>query len=331
MKKKKMILRIAVLGIFLLLAACTPNIQITAENISDLVSTPVLQSADVQTAKWTLDGKEFWLQSNDAAALYDSKTFAEKASYDVGADEILYDVSSDGKDISIASSDDPAVVLYDVIAEQETARIPLDILTQQADFSPDGTMLGTISPEIWEITLWDTTSAQVIKALTGFETAAPVYSFQFGVDGKTVMWIARATIQPMDIASAELGPEISHEDFISAAALSPDGNLLATAAAGTVDGEFLPIVTIWDAHSGESLSVFSSQDYFSSLTFSPDGALLAAGSDGVVLFWNVSTYEAAGKISTAAGNVNSVQFSPDGTQLLTCTNEGTVQMWQVEK
>ncbi len=331
MKKIKMILRITVLGAVLLLAACTPSVPITAANISALVSTQVLQSADVLTAKWTLDGKAFWLKGIEEVSLYDSKSLQEQTSYNVGEDAALYDVSPDGKEIAFSSFDDPAVVLYDVIAGQETARIPLDMLTQQADFSPDGTMLGTISSEVWEITLWDTASAQVIKSLTGFETAAPVYSFQFGVDGKTVMWIARATIQPMDIASAELGPEISHEDFISAAALSPDGNLLATAAAGMVDGEFLPIVTIWDAHSGESLAVFSNPDYFSSLTFSPDGGLLAAGSDGTVLFWDVSAFSAAGEISTAAGHVNSVQFSPDGTQLLTCTNEGTVQMWHVEK
>lgn len=331
MKKIKKTLRIVMLGVFLLLAACTPKIPITAANIPDLVSTQVLQSTEALTAKWTLDGKAFWLKGIDDAVLYDSKTFQEKASYTVGEDTSLYDVSPDGKLIAFASFDEPAIILYDVVAEQEAASIPLDMFTQQANFSPDGTMLGTISSEIWEITLWDPASAQVIKALTGFETAAPVYSFQFGADGKTVMWIARATIQPMDIDSAILGPNISHEDFISTAALSPDGNLLATAAAGTVDGEFLPIVTIWDAHSGESLAVFSSQDYFSSLTFSPDGSLLAAGSNGVVLFWNVSTYEAAGKISTASGNVNSVQFSPDGTQLLTCTGEGAVQMWHVEK
>ncbi len=331
MKVIKRILRVVLPGVFLLLAACSSKNPINASNIPDLVSTQVLQSTEALTAKWTLDGKTFWLKGIDDAVLYDSKTFREKASYVVGEDSSLYDVSPDGKLIAFASFDEPAIVLYDVIAEQEITSIPLDMFTQQANFSPDGTMLGTISSDIWEITLWNTTSAQVIKALTGFETAAPVYSFQFGADGKTVMWIARATIQPMNIETAVLGPEISHEDFISAAALSPDGNLLATAAAGTVNGEFLPIVTIWDAHSGESLAVFSSQDYFSSIAFSPDGNLLAAGSNGVVLFWNTSTYEAAGKISTASGNVNSVQFSPDGTQLLTCTGEGAVQMWHVEK
>lgn len=331
MKVIKKILRVVLLGVFLLLAACSSKNPISASNIPDLVSTKVLQSTEALTAQWTLDGKAFWLQGFGTASLYDSKTLQEKASYDVGEDAALYDVSPDGKNIAFASSDDPTIVLYDVIAGQETAHIPLDMLTQQALFSPDGKVLGTISPDIWEITLWDTTSAQISKQLTGFETAAPVYSFQFGADGKTVMWIARATIQPMDIESAELGPRIEHEDFISASALSPDGNLLATAAAGTVNGEFLPIVTIWDAHSGESLVVFTNQDYFNSLTFSPDGSLLTAGSNGTVLFWDTTSYTAVGQITTGTGYVNSIQFSPDGAQLITCTSEGSVQLWHVEK
>lgn len=322
-------MRIFIFGAFLLCAACTSNTLISADNINSLTSTQELQFAEATTAKWTLDGKAFWLEGLRTATLYNSKTLQETASYDVGEYGALYDTSPDGRLIAYAL-DEPSVILFDVVDQQEVARIPQDAFTQQTAFSTDGNMLGTASSDIWEITLWDVATAQATQTLTGFETAAPVYSFQFGADGKTILWIARATIQPMDIESAQLGHEISHEDFISSSALSPDGKLLATSAAGTVDGEFKPIVTIWDAHSGEALAVFSNADYFSSLAFSPDGSLLAAGNNGKVLFWDVSNYQAIGEINTHAGYVDSVQFSPDGTHLLTCTTEGSVQMWQVE-
>ncbi len=329
MNSIKKSLRILFLGVFLFCAACTSNTVITADTIAKLTSTPVLQSTEAQTAKWTLDGKAFWLEGLRTATLYDSKTLQETASYDVGEYGALYDTSPDGKLIAYAV-DDPSIILYDVVAQQEIARIPQDVFTQHTAFSPDGSTLGIASSDVWEITLWDVATAQATQTLTGFETAAPVYSFQFGADGKTILWIARATIQPMDIASAQLGPEISHEDFISSSTLSPDGKLLATSAAGTVDGEFKPIVTIWDDHSGEALVVFSNEDYFSSLAFSPDGSLLAAGNNGKVLFWDVSSYQSVGEITTDTGYVNSLQFSPDGTRLLTSTTEGSVQMWQVE-
>ncbi|MHB8807127.1 MAG: WD40 repeat domain-containing protein [Anaerolineaceae bacterium] len=329
MNSLKRIMRIFIFGAFLLCAACTSNTLISADNINSLTSTQELQFAEATTAKWTLDGKAFWLEGLRTATLYNSKTLQETASYDVGEYGALYDTSPDGRLIAYAL-DEPSVILFDVVDQQEVARIPQDVFTQQTAFSTDGSMLGTASSDIWEITLWDVATAQATQTLTGFETAAPVYSFQFGADGKTILWIARATIQPMDIESAQLGPEISHEDFISSSVLSPDGKLLATSAAGTVDGEFKPIVTIWDAHSGEALVVFSNADYFSSLAFSPDGSLLAAGNNGKVLFWDVSNYQAIGEINTHAGYVDSVQFSPDGTHLLTCTTEGSVQMWQVE-
>lgn len=328
MNNIKKILYLLFLGAVLLFAGCKPAAQINAHTVADLVSAEVVQSAEALNVRWALDGKSFWLQGLTRATLYNSKTYQEIASYEVGEYATLYSVSPDGKLVAYAS-DEPAIVLYDVLAQQEVVSIPQEVFVQQAAFSPDGKWLGIASSEEWQITIWDIASAGIIHKLTGFTTAAPVYSFQFGADGKTVLWIARATIQPMDIDTATLGPEISHEDFISASALSPDGALLATAAAGSVDGEFLPIITLWDAHSGEALAVFSNPDYFSSLNFSPDGSLLAAGSDGKVLFWDVVNSQFIGEIHTASGFVNSLQFAPDGTRLLTCTNEGTVQMWQV--
>jgi WD40 repeat protein len=329
MNSIKKIMRILILGAFLLCAACTSNAQISVDNIANLTSTQVLQSSEAMTAKWTLDGKAFWLEGMRTAALYDSKTLQETSSYDVGEYGVLYDTSPDGKLIAYAL-DEPSIILFDIVTQQEVTRIPQDTFAQQTAFSPDGSMLGIASSDTWEITLWDVASTQATQTLTGFETAAPVYSFQFGADGKTILWIARGTIQPMAIQSAQLGPEINHEDFISSSVLSPDGNLLATSAAGTVNGEFKPIVTIWDAHTGEALIVFSNDDYFSSLAFSPDGSLLTAGTNGKVLFWDVSSYQSVGELSTNAGYVDSVQFSPDGTQLLTCTTEGSVQIWQVK-
>jgi WD40 repeat protein len=344
MQTIKKIVRISFLGILILAAACnngqpvqetpssTPQASvITVENVSNLQSVSRLNLTEVTNVKWTLDGKAFWVQGIRSASLYDSQTLQEIASYDVGESTYIYDVSPDGRLIAYAL-EEPAIVLYDVLDQQEVKHIALDSYSQQAAFSPDGSILGAISSDVWQITLWDVKTGEQIKTLTGFETAAPVYSFRFGADGKTVLWIARATIQPIDIESNQMGPRIGLEDFISRAALSPDGNLLATSSAGTVDGEYMPIVTIWDAHTGESLAVFSNavDDYFSSsIIFSPDGSLLAAGSNGKVHFWNISNFQPAGEISIAAEYVNSMHFSPDGTSLLTCASQGSVQIWQI--
>ena len=269
------------------------------------------------------------MKGEQKAILYDRETCQPKVSYELSEGGILYDLSPDGKLIAYALGNDPTIILYDVIAQKEVSRIPQDLLVQQALFSPDGSMLGIANPEMWEITLWDIATGEVKQTLTGFETAAPVYSFQFGADGKTILWIARGTIQPMQIASAQLGPELSHEDFISSAALSLDGKMLATAAAGMFEGEFMPLVTLWDVHSGEVLAKFSAEEPFNSLDFSPLSELLAAGNEGKVLFWNTAASQKAGELITQAGSVSSLRFSPDGSRLLTCTSQGAVELWQM--
>jgi len=339
-------MRILFLGLFMLASACvvkeataTPGSAsptnpektvISPTNIDDLTSVQELKFNEPLAVKWTLDSSAYWVHGLHSATLFDSSTQQEIASYTVGEDSYLFDVSPDGRLLAYSTSD-PNIILFDVLDQHEVSQIALETITRQASFSPDGSMIGAPSMDVWAVTLWDVKSSREIKVLTGFETAAPVYSFQFGADGKTVLWIARATIQPSDIDSDQMGPRIGLEDFISSAALSPDGNLLATTSAGTVDDEFMPIVTVWDAHTGENLAMFSNtaDDYFTSINFSSDGNLLAAGSTGKVRFWNISDFQPAGEISIAADYVSSLQFSPDGTRLLTCSSQGSVQLWQI--
>lgn len=344
MNWSKHIARIVLCALFVLAAACQRSVPapqatlpaeesmpaINAQGIERLVAVQQLTFDQAVNVKWTVDGSVFWVRSMQDAALYNAVDLQPVASHSVGEYGALYDVSPDGRLIAY-TLDEPDIILYDVIAGQETQRISQPGYTQSAAFSTDGKQIGTTSNQEWMITLWDAASGSQVKNLTGFETAAPIYSFKFGADGKTILWIARGTIQPADIESGSLGPEIHHEDFISCSALSPDGTLLATGAVGTVEGEFTPIISIWDAHSGERLAVFPNADYYSSLDFSPDGSLLAAGSLNSILFFDMSDLQPVGRIDDEVESVNDLQFSPDGSRLLTAGTLGIVQLWQIAK
>ncbi len=344
MKWSKHIARIALCALFVLAAACQRSVPaaeatlpveevsrpvLNAQGIDRLVATKQLTFDQPVNVKWTVDGGAFWVWSMQDASLYAASDLQPVASYSVGEYGALQDVSPDGRLIAYAL-EEPDIILYDVIAGQETQRISQPGYTRSASFSPDGSLVGATSNQEWMITIWDAASGSQVESLTGFETAAPIYSFKFGVDGKTVLWIARGTIQPADLESGSLGPEIHHEDFISCSALSPDGTLLATGAAGTVDGEYMPIISIWDAHSGERLAVFPNADFYSALDFSPDGSLLAAGSLNSILFFDMNTLQPAGKIADEVESVTDLQFSPDGSQLLTSGSLGIVQIWEME-
>ena len=49
------------------------------------------------------------------------------------------------------------------------------------------TLLATSLDQI-QVTLWDTASGEQVQTISGFETAAPVYSAKFGEDGKHILW-----------------------------------------------------------------------------------------------------------------------------------------------
>jgi WD40 repeat protein len=92
----------------------------------------------------------------------------------------------------------------------------------------------------------------------------------------------------MEVKSGDLGPMLSHEDFVSAVAWSPDGSLLASAAGGTVNGEFAPLVYLWDSVSGQQVTTLIQKAPAMSLAFSPDGRELAIlDSTGSLYLWVV--------------------------------------------
>jgi WD40 repeat protein len=90
----------------------------------------------------------------------------------------------------------------------------------------------------------------------------------------------------MDVASGELGPTLSHEDFVNTVAWSPDSSLLASSSAATIDDNFSPAVVVWDGTSGETVNVLAQEEPVLGLAFSPDGSRLASlNSSGTLQLW----------------------------------------------
>ena len=196
-------------------------------------------------------------------------------------------------------------------------------------FSPDGRWLAVDSMEQWAYALWEVASGQPGPVLTGFETAAPVYAADFSASGNKLIWHARGTIQVMDIASGTLGPVMGHEDFISAFALSPDDATLATAAGGTLNGEFTALINFWNPESGERVAAYPLARSASAMAYSPDGAVLAVAVGGDVLLLDPATGHSLQTFHAAGDAVTSLGFSPDGSRLATTGSDGTLRVWSL--
>ena len=105
-------------------------------------------------------------------------------------------------------------------------------------------------------------------------------------------------------------------------ALSPNGQLLATAAA---DGK----IRVYDRATRELRQlVVCHNDSIASLAFSPDGSLLAtAGYDQAVKIWRMPELRLHKTLMAHTSRVVSVAFSPNGKRGASCGYDGTIRVW----
>ncbi|MBM3136863.1 MAG: hypothetical protein FJZ98_01605 [Chloroflexi bacterium] len=303
---------------------------ISTDTISALAPAVTLQpSTGALNCSWTKDGSAIWVEDFFTVSLYDAAGMDVLAIFEGGEYAAIYDTSADGRTVAY-SVDGQEIRLFDIFTQEDRLSFLPGFPYSAVFFSPDDSALGVASLDSIEVILFSAEDGSVQGSLSGFSTAAPVYLAKFSSIGETLIWISRGTVQPMQIGSGELGPSLSHEDFVVAVAISPDGSGIATAAAGTLDGEFQPLVTLWDAFSGEMLWQNGNPDYFGSLDFSPDGSLLAAGSEGEIIFYLVENGQEIFRLNAGSEVVNSLGFSPDNSALLTCQTDGKLTLWKLE-
>ncbi|MGD9648651.1 MAG: WD40 repeat domain-containing protein [Pirellulales bacterium] len=101
-----------------------------------------------------------------------------------------------------------------------------------------------------------------------------------------------------------------YKSVVTAVAMSPDGNLLASAGDDHLIG-------LWDVGTGRLVRKLPSHEgWIRGLSFRPDGEHLAsAGDDGRVVIWNVATGQMVRTIANAGEAAFDVAYSPDGSQL----------------
>jgi len=129
---------------------------------------------------------------------------------------------------------------------------------------------------------------------------------------------------------------LGHGSTARAIALSPNQERAATGLYG------IPAVSIW--HLGDG-SAIESEDLVRnawSLAFSPDGQLLASGEgrceacsdpDGgnlTIRIWRIDRATEQAKFSGNSASIRALSWSPDGTRLVSGTEDGTVRLWKIK-
>ncbi len=239
-------------------------------------------------------------------------------------------IAPDGHTAAVIAQDQMSYALVDLAANNAT------ILTNtpgfrvgNVSFSPDLQYTAVTQAEMWEVILYDFNNGSEVRRLSGFETAAPVFDAGFSASPQWIIWHARAKAQLQEVESGTLSPEFSHEDFLSAFTLSPDGTILATAAGKTVNGTFSPAVTLWDVTSGAEMHTLILPATANALSFSPDGKLLAVAEGSELQVWHVSNGVLLAAFTEHLDTIALVKFSPDGKTIATAGYDNQLYLWQV--
>jgi WD40 repeat protein len=254
----------------------------------------------------------------------DLEPLASGVTIPVSAPGNILGIAPDGAEL-IYQGGDGGLMRWDRATQSSTV-IPFGGAAYFANYSQDGQTIAIGSVDEMKVTLYDRATKEPFQTLSGFSTAAPVYSVVPGPGRGLVAWVARAKLQLQDMNNSSLGGELGYQDFIVAIAFSPDGSMLAI-----ISGGLLQVInaSVQADITAQDLILSTMDAPVMAVTFSPDGALVAAAVGKDVVIWETATWTRVTALPHR-NPVRLVSFSPDGRALVVVDDAHVLRSWRVQ-
>jgi WD40 repeat protein/class 3 adenylate cyclase len=226
--------------------------------------------------------------------------------------------SPDGSTIAITEG--PGVTLWDTDVGRRVGAIPTDEPATGVSFAPDGARIAASGG--FGAAIWDVDSGRLLTRFEGHDGWVTKIHFSrdgarvvtAGDDGTARVWDASTGAQQALIRDRNNG--------ILDAAISPDGNLVATMVNDP------GIVRLWSASTGKLVrTILRPGAFVGSVAFSNDGQIVAAGlGDGTLHLWNLDGRELR-TIRGHAAMVTAIDFDRNDDRIVTSSRDGLVKVW----
>jgi WD40 repeat protein len=151
-----------------------------------------------------------------------------------------------------------------------------------------------------------------------------VYDLSFAPDGARLASLHSGDlVRVWDLRTKAPIRNIRHGLPVRRVAFSPDGSLLATLPARTVQ--------FWDAYTFEDRGTLEGHgNHITALSFSPEGRFLATGGyDSTVRLWDVGSRRECARFDWDLGRIWAVVFAPDGMTAAAAGDKPDILLWDV--